>query len=278
MEQLQNCPLCESPKIITEKKRPFLSKCSNCSFIFANPRPSPKEIQAYYSGESQYDHWLPFLAGRRRLWLRRIKIIRKLKRKGRLLDIGAGLGEFLSYARAYYEVQGTEISKSAIRFAREKYSLQLTEASLEHLLMPDNSFDVITAWHVLEHVHNPADFVSHCHRMLAPDGILVIAVPNEIESVIAQLRHLLLKKPHIPEIDLAKPQQEIHLSYFTKKSLLKLISSGNFKVIRAGLDPEYGTEGIRRLIRSVLFGIFSLAYRITGVNWYDTILIIARKV
>jgi predicted SAM-dependent methyltransferase len=75
-------------------------------------------------------------------------------------------------------VQGVELNGDVARFASEKYGLDIAIGTLEEARLPDNAFDAVTMWDVLEHVYDPATTLAEIHRILKPDGVLVIRVPN----------------------------------------------------------------------------------------------------
>src|SRR5690606_34245369 len=99
-------------------------------------------------------------------------------RKGSLLDVGTGTGFFLKAMKSReWEVTGTEKSPQARIFAKEKLNLDL----LDHqglFGLADQRFDVITLWHVLEHIHRLNENMEAYFRLLKPNGKLIIAVPN----------------------------------------------------------------------------------------------------
>mgnify|MGYP003768332027 CR=1 FL=1 len=100
------------------------------------------------------------------------------EKPGTLLDIGAGTGFFLHFMQKYgWSVTGTEKSDEARRFARDEWNLPLLpDQSL--FSMPEQSFDVITLWHVMEHLHDPEKYLAAISRLLKPTGCLFIALPN----------------------------------------------------------------------------------------------------
>jgi len=109
-------------------------------------------------------------------------MVNRYGRGGRLLDVGTGIGQFLHFARFGYEVTGTEVSEQAIQIARVKYGLELRRGRIEELDFGNRRFDVITLFHVLEHVHDPRRLLSRCRELLSTTGIVVVAVPNEIHG------------------------------------------------------------------------------------------------
>lgn len=110
--------------------------------------------------------------------------------RGNLLDIGSGNGEFLSNMRDLgWQVHGVEPDEKAIRYAKEVFNLELHQGTLESVSFPENTFDVVTMNHVIEHVYDPIDLVRECRRILKQGGRLVIVTPN-----VDSLGHRLFKK------------------------------------------------------------------------------------
>jgi len=146
--------------------------------------PVPPDLDRYYQSESYISH----TDGRRSLFERAYQLVKRhtlsrkeklirncLKRTGNLLDIGAGTGDFLAYAKQKgWKTTGMEPNPKARDRARNKgISLLDDTASL-----PDASFDVVTLWHVLEHVADLDRQLSELKRICKPKGWIVVAVPN----------------------------------------------------------------------------------------------------
>jgi len=103
----------------------------------------------------------------------------KAEQRGRLLDVGCGNGAFLGNMKGLgWECVGVETDPEAARFARARFDLLVYEGSLAEGPFADNSFDVITLSHVIEHVHSPLDLLTHCRRLLKPEGQLIVLTPN----------------------------------------------------------------------------------------------------
>lgn len=287
LENLSKCNLCESESIFSVDSNHNIFKCNHCGYIFDNPRPAFDEIKDFYSKEEQYDGWLKEEKGRNILWQRRLKMIKKFKNTGALLDVGTGIGQFLYFAGNDFKVEGTEVSESAIKVAKDKYDLNLKKGQVEDIDFGDCRFDVITLFHVLEHVPYPSRLIEKCYNLLDKEGILIITVPNEINSFVKPpLKRLLsffrigkFKKYGIfglPKLELNGTLSEIHLSHFTSSCLKKWLSKKKFVVIEDTLDPYYIAMGINKIIHDCLYLFFLTIKNIFKVNIYDTIWIVAR--
>ena len=263
-------------------------KCNRCGYIFDNPRPAFDEIINFYSGEDQYNSWLKEEKGRDILWQRRLKMVKNLKNTGALLDIGAGIGQFLFFAGHDFEVQGTEISKTAIKTAKEKYNLNLIKGEIEDIDFGDRRFDVITLFHILEHVPDPSSVIERCYELLSDKGVLIIAVPNEINSLIKRPVKRLLSILHIgkfkkygkfglPKIELNGSLSEIHLSHFTVPALKEWLNKKNLVIVEDTLDPYSAATGIKKIIQDLLYFISLTIKNIFRVNIYDSIWIAAKR-
>lgn len=288
LEYLNKCNLCKSKNIFPIDNNHNIFKCNHCEYIFDNPRPTFDEITNFYSREEKYDSWLKEEKGRDVLWQRRLRIVKKFKNTGTLLDIGTGTGQFLYFARNDFEVEGTEISESAIKIAKEKYDLNLKKGQVEDIDFGDRRFDVITLFHVLEHVPDPSRLIEKCYNLLSEQGILIIAIPNEINSFIKRpIKRLFLilqigkfRKYGIfglPKLELDGTLSEIHLSHFTVSSLKKWLTKKNFIIVEDTLDPYYAGTGILRIIHDLIYLVFLIIKRISNRNLYDTIWIVAKR-
>ncbi len=284
MEWLTQCSLCESKQIETLCLENHFSRCRECGLIFDNPRPEWTEITAFYAKETQYDEWLSEKKARDDLWKRRLRLVRKYIPQGKLLDVGSGIGQFLFHAKKYFQVTGTEISPVAVKIARENYGVVLLQGTLESVPL-ESQYDVITLFHVLEHVPLPKKTLQECLKRLKPGGILVLAVPNDVDSVLTRRNRLMerrgfekyksLGKLGLPKLTLNG--SEIHLSHFTAPVLSLKLNQLGFEIVDTALDPYFAVSGIRKVRRYLRFGIYSCLNWLLGKNLYDTIWIVAKK-
>lgn len=192
-EKLEQCPVCQYTShdnyLICDdhsvSKESFaLVRCPRCHTIYTNPRPSKEHIHTYYqsndyiSHTSQANNLINFAYKLARTYTLRWKfnIIRQLHSKpGRLLDFGAGTGDFQHYVqRKKWSTIGVEPNDSARSIAISKNIQVFPQLSKDN----KSEYDIITAWHVLEHVHELKDTIRKLRKRLAPHGHLLIAVPN----------------------------------------------------------------------------------------------------
>ncbi len=148
-----------------------------------SPQPSQSELPRFYESENYISH----TSNKRSLfemvyhWVRefavksKVNLINEKQPKGNLLDIGAGTGDFLNAAKLDgWLINGVEPNSNARNLAVEK-GLVINETTSA---LQANSFDVITMWHVFEHVPNYDEQILELKRLLKPSGIIIIAVPN----------------------------------------------------------------------------------------------------
>lgn len=137
---------------------------------------------------------------------------------GKVLDIGCGRGFLLrAFQQAGWDVTGTEMSKSAAAYACEKLGLRVRVGELAELNFPENSFDAVIMWHVLEHFPRPYEVLRQVHRVLRPGGVFLVAVPNfgSLEARIARDKWFHLDVPR-------------HLTHFNGHALGRLMVDNGF--------------------------------------------------
>ena len=172
---------------VSSKKFPIW-KCESCTGMFTQDVPDKHDIASYYKSEAYISHSNSKEGIVNKLYhvVRNHTVSEKRKllqtvtrnRKGRLLDIGAGTGFFAGHMQqSGWEVTALEPDSSARQTAFELYGLKAEPAG-SLFSLPDKSFDVITMWHVLEHVHELHEYLDKCRTLLKPGGTLIIAVPN----------------------------------------------------------------------------------------------------
>lgn len=153
--------------------------------------------------------------------------------KGRLLDVGCGVGVFLCLARDRgWEVQGIDISPFAAEYAKQRFGLNVTAGTLSEVQFAPNGFDVVTMWDLIEHVADPIQELVEVRRILAPQGYLLVNTPNEAgllkalaglfyKASMGSIRYPVKKLYHI-----------YHLHYFTPTTLSMILEKAGFRVVK----------------------------------------------
>ncbi len=151
--------------------------------MFTVPRLTAEEVAAYYPAEYYGDRNARFNPVMERLtrWFRqrRASTLTRLAKRGKVLDIGCGRGLTLAELRRQgWETEGVELSENAAHFARNVLNLDVTVGGFDPTRYPDNYFDAVIIWHVLEHVPEVMPTLGGIARILKPGGVLALAVPN----------------------------------------------------------------------------------------------------
>ena len=165
--------------------------CSACTARFTNDVPDEGSIGAYYRSKDYISHTETSRGLVNSLYHKVRKITLRQKRDlvrtqsgrntGDILDLGCGTGAFLEVMmHAGWRARGLEPDEGARDIARARgVDVSGTDAFFS---LPEDAFDVITLWHVLEHVHRLHEYVDHLSRIIRMDGILIIAVPNHTST------------------------------------------------------------------------------------------------
>ena len=245
-------------------------KCNVCGLVYTNPRPGSDEIDRFYAqhyyGKRNLRFKAPFeLVIRQFRWQRSRKILR-LMDPGRILDVGCGRGRMLDeFKRRGWETFGTELSEQATGFAREEFGLNVRAITLEDWGFEDNFFDVITLWHVLEHLPDPQGTLREVSRILKDDGLVVVSTPN-FDSFQARV-----SKEKWFHLDVPR-----HHYHFSTRTLTQMLESAGFKVWRQHFfSLEYDPFGLMQSLLNRLGGEPNFLYdllksdsgRILKLDW-----------
>ena len=233
-----NCPVCNSTNIAaalqakdnTVSKELFtIWQCGNCTLRFTQNIPDENDIGAYYQSSDYISHSNTNKGFINKLYhaVRSVTLSSKKnlvekysgKSKGSLLDVGAGTGAFASTMQKNgWNVTALEPDATARANAEKDFNITL-QPSENLFSLKDGSFDAITLWHVLEHVHDLHNYINKFYSLLKEDGVLIIAVPNytsydanEYESAWAAY--------DVPR----------HLYHFSPKSMKTLLGKHKFKL------------------------------------------------
>lgn len=192
-----NCPVCGSAEItnvisvkdFTVSGKIFnISECKPCTLRFTQDVPDAASISPFYKSENYISHTNTskglinrlYQSVRNRTLKQKRKLIEKTTgvRQGTLLDVGSGTGAFVSEMKqAGWNVTGLEPDEDARAVGKQSYNIDLTDIT-QFYHLPAASYDAITLWHVLEHVHDMHGYVAKLKLLLKENGKLFIAVPN----------------------------------------------------------------------------------------------------
>ena len=286
------CPWCgsENAQLHLELKDLFLTQeqfkileCKDCRLLYTTPRPNKEEIGRYYKSDEYYSHqenkegFIPKVYEKvKSINLKnKYHIAAEKTRKGKILDIGCGVGDFLhTMEQQGWDCTGVEPSEDAKAIARKRIKAQLL-SSEEQENLPEGSFDVITMWHVLEHVDALRWQIQQLYRLCKRGGKIVIALPN-YRSYDGQYYKAEWAAYDVPR----------HLNHFDQKTLINLFEENEMKHVKTkklywdAFYISYMSEKYRQhslpLVRGVFRGMISnLKARMTG-EWSSLIYVFER--
>ncbi|WP_299758766.1 class I SAM-dependent methyltransferase [uncultured Pontibacter sp.] len=291
-ERLEQCPICgkEAFKnflVVNDKavsKESFvIVECENCSFKFTNPRPDVNSIGQYYESEDYISHSnttsgiinRAYHVVRSITTKQKVELINKYAPiKGSILDYGCGTGTFLSACKKDdWEIRGVEPNTKARTVATQETGEIIAE-SLEDI--EGEKYEVITLWHVLEHIHALNETIEQLLEHLQDDGTMVIAVPNA-DSHDAQEY-----KENWAAYDVPR-----HLYHFTQptmkrflkkhKMVLEEVLPMKFDAYYVSMLSEKHKQGKTKMISSVMNGYRSNSYAEKNGNDYSSLIFVAKR-
>ncbi|MBI4549461.1 MAG: methyltransferase domain-containing protein [Candidatus Omnitrophica bacterium] len=204
--------------------------CRDCGLVFVNPAPPERELNQFYASSYRENYKKIHTPRPRHVFrsglraLTRIRFLKSLRlpSQAAVLDIGAGMGDFLYLSNRHgFQTQGLEPHQGFARFGKETLGVTIQEKPLQEANFPDESFDAITMHHVLEHMWNPVKSLGSIERFLRPGGKLVVEVPNIMATFHA---------PH-------RQFHFAHLYYFSAWTLEAAASQAGFKMASMTFIP-----------------------------------------
>lgn len=262
--KIKFCILCRSSRfefMFFSKDRMFnlpgkftVKKCSQCSIVFLDPQPSQETLKKYYPSQKYYSYSRgkskslfklvrDYLIGHYyspnifslfiSTFIKNVPAIPSYVKNGKILDIGCGDGDTLvSLKKLGWETYGLDINSRAVEIARERGIHAKLGTYKELSEYPDNYFDAIRLYHVIEHIDNPSLCFSLIHKKLKKGGELLIGTPN-VESVVAGFF-----KQHWYNLDSPR-----HLFLFSPQTLGKLLNENNFTIKKVEFCSVGGIPG-----------------------------------
>ena len=262
---MPECQYCKSEnfRVIEASFDPYrVLKCESCEIVFVHPKPKMNDLKNHYDNE-YYSDWIDQQRPKRMgMWQKRLNKINRAKPAGRLLDIGCGEGLFIKIAQENgWDVEGTEISEYASKVASEATDKQIWHGELWGANYPAASFDVVTIWHVLEHMADPIRTLREARRVLKKDGLCIVAVPN-VNDLIMQLAYLLVRRKK--QVLFTPDDKELHLFHFSRRTLQSFLRQAGFKSVRIG--PDFG---IIDYGKKVVNTVSVIPYYVAGIHIYN---------
>ncbi len=235
-ETVKSCPVCAgtafSPFLyckdyLVSNQTFNIQACNTCGFRLTNPRPDASSIGGYYQSDEYISHndsggglIGTVYKGVRSYTLRsKLALINSLtKKKGHLLDVGCGTGSFLETCQKdNWQITGMEPDAGARSVAMAKLNTTLASSLAE---VPLKKYDVITLWHVLEHIAELEETVNRFHQLLSDSGSLLVAVPNS-DSYDADAFGAYWAAFDVPR----------HLHHFTPETIKRLFEKHGFNLV-----------------------------------------------
>lgn len=235
----QNLPL------LTNTKDPFLKNlnkasiqfvvCERCGFVFQNPALEEKEIEKLYATDN-YDQPNRNISEKYKTkkeeyalqtfeWIKKQLVLQNKFHKSKILDIGSNTGALLSFfKKREWDCVGIEPSANMSRIANKRYGIpDIITQLFQKDMFKNDSFDLVTLVHTLEHLKNPSEILAAISKTLTQNGILYVEVPNIFKP-----------KSSFYTSYFAAP----HLYVFSHNSLQRLLSKNGFEVVAKGDLPR----------------------------------------
>jgi len=222
------CHICGSTQVRRHctKQEAEYYLCSSCGLIFQYPPPDRVSMVAYVDAEYESGVYRDYVEARDMKlahFQHRMQSMAPVLKRGRLLDIGCSCGYFMEVAAsAGYEVNGVEFSTVAIQAAQPAIRDRIIRGTLDDIPADqEGTFDVVTAFDLIEHVDGPEAFLRKAARMLTPGGSIAISTPDAEHF----LRYVMGAR-----WPMLQPMQ--HLSIFSRKALALVLESAGFTDIQ----------------------------------------------
>jgi 2-polyprenyl-3-methyl-5-hydroxy-6-metoxy-1,4-benzoquinol methylase len=294
MKVINNCLVCGSSyfkpflvcKDYTVSKEDFnIVACNGCGFKFTNPRPDDSVLGNYYKAEDYISHTNTkkgivnklYHIVRTRTLKKKLSLVKSYVSRGTILDYGCGTGMFLDVCKkAGWETFGMEPDDEARKIASETNLNLFSDKDKINTYITDKKFNVITLWHVLEHVTDMPETLAFFKARLAKDGVLFIAVPNHASY---DAKHY---KEHWAAYDVPR-----HLHHFEKKTMKQLLESNGF-LLRETLPMKFDScyvsllsekykTGKQNMLKAFLTGFKSNLLAANPESYSSTIYVFTHK-
>jgi len=233
-----SCPLCNKNEyldIYKERGSLGIVRCKDCNLIYANPRLKDPEGVYWGDAEKYFKEARLIFEGkashhRDKNYLDDLKLIRRYKPAGNFLDVGTNMGFFLRNAKRWngWNLYGVEPSPSLSEMARTYFGLNVKTSLLEDAGFENEFFDVVTMTDVFEHITEPGRILTEVRRILKPEGILFIKVPNGLFNLF-KLRIARLSG-RLENYDIFDSYE--HVVHYSGETIKQMLEKHNFRAVR----------------------------------------------
>ncbi len=194
----------------------YIVQCKQCDLIYVNPRPRGEIVVDSYASAVD-EIYVGAGATREATFKRCVSIVEKYAPRGKLLDVGAAAGFFVKAAKdAGWDALGVEPCRWLAEYGEKRLNVKVIPLTLAQAHFPDESFDLVTMWDVLEHVPDPYEELREVFRILRPNGLLVVNFPD-----VGTWQAKLAGKNWWFFLS-------VHLTYFTQKTLTAMLGKTGF--------------------------------------------------
>lgn len=300
-----SCPLCdkdEYEEIYRERGSLGIVRCRNCNLIYINPRLTDPEKIYWGDAERYFQEAKLIFEGkmlhhRDKNYLEDLELIHRYKPCGKFLDVGTNMGFFLRCAKRWggWNLYGVEPSLSLSDIARKYFGLNIKTSLLEDAGFKSKFFDVVTMTDVFEHIAAPSKILEEIRRILKPDGVLFIKVPNGLFNLFKFRMAKLMKK--LKNYDIFDSYE--HVVHYSGNTLKKMLEKYGFNIIKikigrpiqipvwhkyVGFYYQYPSpwwmDYKRQTARSLLYFLSKIEFYLCGKNigyLAPNIIVIAKK-
>jgi SAM-dependent methyltransferase len=283
-----SCHICSSIRHETylEARGYRLVRCNDCGLWYVNPQPAVEELVRFYSTYDDGNQW----RNREEHFNRKVRdAVLRFKRRGAVLDVGSGSGNFLRCMRtAGFTVFGIEPSRTGSGYTRSTHGIEMFCGMVEDYLAtnPDRTFDVVTLLNVIEHLTQPRETVLQLRRLLSPGGLLVAVVPDaRFHALLGEIRGWLGASDRYwleqPKSFLSGFKFPDHLCSFQPRTISLLLQRCGFTIKSIGNAPVvFNPQPYRNVGKLLVRSIFSALYHLTGgrvLFGYSTLLVAQKQ-
>jgi len=291
-EKLEHCPVCNSREFkshiickdyLVSGESFAITRCTQCNFLFTNPRPTADIISNYYDSDQYISHsnknitFTDFLykVVRNFTLVKKQNLVSQNTKKNRILDYGCGTGHFLKTCKSRgWKICGVEPNETARKQAEDLTGEPIVQGIDQ--LPADKKYHAITMWHVLEHIYDLNSTFEKLTRLINKSGRFFIAVPN-VESLDAKIYGEYWAAYDVPR----------HLYHFSQDTMKKFLARHDLK-LKKTIPMKFDSYYISLLsekykcksdnyIKSFISGYKSNSYAKNHQNNYSSLIYVAGK-